>query len=58
MLIVVFTVYGALSNAQLLHTYGFMETDNKYDYVFIPVQIVLEQCEKLEEEVIPQNIVF
>ena len=49
----VFNTYGDLSNGQLLHTYGFLEEDNKFDRVFIPVDIVLQNC---QEEVISKMI--
>lgn len=37
-----------MSNAQLLHTYGFIEQDNDYDSVMLPIQLVLDECKKIE----------
>jgi hypothetical protein len=55
----VFNFYGELSNAQLLHSYGFIEEDNPYDNVLIPEDIVMQHlqqfCEEDGEQLISQK---
>ncbi|KAJ7975551.1 N-lysine methyltransferase [Quillaja saponaria] len=43
----VFNTYGLLSNAALLHRYGFTEQDNLYDIVNIDLELVLQWSRSL-----------
>jgi len=47
----IFNTYGELSNAQLLHSYGFVEAENNYDNVLLPVELVVKKCGECCEEV-------
>lgn len=40
----IFNTYGTLSNAALLHRYGFTEPDNPFDIVNIDMALVLDLC--------------
>ncbi len=41
---------GDLSNAQLLYTYGFVEEDNPFDNLLIPVDLVCQLCKSYMNE--------
>jgi len=38
----VYMIYGELSNAQLLHSYGFVENDNPHDNVLLEMKLIYE----------------
>lgn len=43
----VYNTYGSLSNAALLHRYGFTEPDNPFDMVNVDLSLVIEVCGRL-----------
>ena len=43
----IYNTYGQLSNAALLHRYGFTEPDNPFDIVNVDLSLVIDVCGRL-----------
>jgi hypothetical protein len=42
----IYNTYGDLSNGELLRKYGFVDEENPFDCVEIPLEIVLRVCQQ------------